>query len=154
VVHESKAAEFLPRLRVELSEVEFFADPKAFKIFGKSKQIKKATSKSWDTEYLDLKMNCAVVKSLQEALEHIDKHGSKHSEAIITNSDVNAHKFMSCVDAAAVYWNASTRFTDGFALGLGGELGISTQKLHVRGPVGLEELTSTYWHIEGQGQIR
>ncbi|MNT42047.1 Gamma-glutamyl phosphate reductase [compost metagenome] len=113
-----------------------------------------AQAQDWDTEYLDLIMNCRVVKNLEEALAHIEQHGSKHSEAIITRSADKARLFQQEVDAAAVYWNASTRFTDGFEFGLGGELGISTQKLHVRGPVGLRELTSPRWIIEGTGQTR
>src|SRR5262249_44834805 len=99
-------------------------------------------------------INCKIVSDLDEALAHIARHGSKHSEAIITKSEAKARKFQSEVDAAAVYWNASTRFTDGFEFGLGGELGISTQKLHVRGPVGLRELTTPRWIIDGNGQIR
>jgi glutamate-5-semialdehyde dehydrogenase len=99
-------------------------------------------------------MNCKVVESFSQALEHIDRFGSRHSEAIVTRSEKIAREFEAEVDAAAVYWNASTRFTDGFELGLGGELGISTQKLHVRGPVGLRELTSIRWVIEGEGQVR
>ena len=91
---------------------------------------------------------------MREAIAHIEAHGSKHSEAILTRTESVARKFQAEVDAAAVYWNASTRFTDGFELGLGGELGISTQKLHVRGPVGLRELTSVRWVMDGTGQIR
>ena len=91
---------------------------------------------------------------MEEALQHIEIHGSKHSELILTQNKENAEKFLREVDAAATYWNASTRFTDGFQLGLGGELGISTQKLHVRGPVGLKELTTARWIMRGQGQIR
>ena len=99
-------------------------------------------------------INTAVYDSLDQALVHIAKYGSKHSEAIVTKSEQNAKRFQCEVDAAAVYWNASTRFTDGFALGLGAELGISTQKLHVRGPVGLCELTTARWLITGTGQVR
>lgn len=116
--------------------------------------VKTATAQDYDTEYLDLILNVKVVDSLDAALAHIEKHGSKHSESILTKSEVTARRFQNEVDAAAVYWNASTRFTDGFELGLGGELGISTQKLHVRGPVGLRELTSVRWMIDGEGQIR
>jgi glutamate-5-semialdehyde dehydrogenase len=113
-----------------------------------------AADGDWDQEYLALEMNCRVVDAMDEALSHIERHGSKHSEAIITRSEATARHFQQEVDAAAVYWNASTRFTDGFELGLGGELGISTQKLHVRGPVGLRELTSIRWVIDGTGQVR
>jgi glutamate-5-semialdehyde dehydrogenase len=113
-----------------------------------------ATSIDFDTEYLDLILNVKIVADLSEAIAHIEKHGSRHSETIITRNESKARRFQSDIDAAAVYWNASTRFTDGFALGLGGELGISTQKLHVRGPVGLRELTTPRWIIDGTGQIR
>jgi glutamate-5-semialdehyde dehydrogenase len=113
-----------------------------------------ACEKDYDTEHLDYILNCKVVGSLDEAIAHIEAHGSRHSEAIVTRSESTARQFQSRVDAAAVYWNASTRFTDGYQLGLGGELGISTQKLHVRGPVGLRELTSLRWLVDGHGQIR
>jgi glutamate-5-semialdehyde dehydrogenase len=99
-------------------------------------------------------VNCKIVESDTEALDHIAKYGSRHSEAIITKNKKTAESFQQSVDAAVVYWNASTRFTDGFEFGLGGELGISTQKLHVRGPVGIEALTSVRWIVDGQGQIR
>jgi glutamate-5-semialdehyde dehydrogenase len=112
------------------------------------------TKAEFSTEYLDLILNVKTVASFDEALEHIAEYGSKHSECIVTASESNATRFQSEVDAAVVYWNASTRFTDGFELGLGGELGISTQKLHVRGPVSLQELTSLRWVIRGQGQVR
>lgn len=113
-----------------------------------------ATEADWNTEHLDYILNCRVVANLAEALAHIDTFGSKHSETIITSNANTAHLFQSEVDAAVVYWNASTRFTDGFQFGLGGELGISTQKLHVRGPVGLRELTTPRWIAEGSGQTR
>jgi glutamate-5-semialdehyde dehydrogenase len=103
---------------------------------------------------LDLKLNIRVVEGLEEALAHIEKYSSRHSEAIITADPKAAELFESNVDSAAVYWNASTRFTDGGQFGLGAEIGISTQKLHVRGPVGLEALTSIRWVIQGKGQIR
>ncbi|MDX9732476.1 MAG: glutamate-5-semialdehyde dehydrogenase [Bdellovibrionales bacterium] len=105
-------------------------------------------------EHLDLILNVRIVKDLDMALEHIEQFGSKHSEAIIANNESVARRFQAEVDSACVYWNASTRFTDGFTLGLGGEIGISTQKLHVRGPVGLRDLTIPRWIIDGQGQIR
>ena len=117
-------------------------------------RIQLAEAKNWDTEYLDLKLNCKIVGSLNEAVVHIEKHGSRHSEAIITKSKISARAFQKQIDAAAVYWNASTRFTDGYQFGLGGELGISTQKLHVRGPVGLNDLTCFRWVVDGKGQIR
>jgi len=116
--------------------------------------IEAASSEDWDTEHLDLILNCRIVAGFEEALEHIERHGSRHSETIITRSEKKARLFQAEVDAAVVYWNASTRFTDGFEFGLGGELGISTQKLHVRGPVGLRELTTPRWIADGNGQVR
>ena len=161
LVHQRIANRILPSLFSHLSEhsVEWHACPLSFKLLkaqegtGTSK-IHKATQESWNTEYLDFALNCRIVESLDEAILHIDEHGSGHSEAIITASEKSARKFQSEVNAAVVYWNASTRFTDGFEFGLGGELGVSTQKLHVRGPVGLRELTSLRWVIDGQGQVR
>jgi glutamate-5-semialdehyde dehydrogenase len=166
LVHASCAADFLPRAYQRLSahQVQWFGCPRTLKILeaglpGGGQPTpqpapKPATEASYDTEYLGYKINCRVVDSLEDAIAHIERHGSRHSEAIITRSRETARYFEQAVDAAAVYWNASTRFTDGFELGLGGELGISTQKLHVRGPVGLRELTSVRWIIEGQGHIR
>jgi glutamate-5-semialdehyde dehydrogenase len=116
--------------------------------------IRRARPEDFDTEHLDLILNVHIVENLDSALEHIARHGSRHSECIITKNQAAARRFQNAVDAACVYWNASTRFTDGYQLGLGGELGISTQKLHVRGPVGLRELTSVRWVIDGQGQVR
>jgi len=156
LVHEAVAAQVLPKI-FEASAgtgLQWFVDPQAKKILKGLENVKAATPQCWDTEYLDLKMNCKVVSSLDEAMSHIEKHGSRHSEAIITASNEDARKFQMEVDAAAVYWNASTRFTDGYEMGLGGELGISTQKLHVRGPVGLRELTSLRWVVDGDGQVR
>lgn len=154
LVHRSQAASFLPKLHARLASwnVQWFGCVETKKILGD--QVILADATSWDIEYLDLKMNCRVVDSQQQAEEHIAEHGSGHSEAIITRSETSARRFESEIDAAVVYWNASTRFTDGFELGLGGELGISTQKLHVRGPVGLRELTSLRWIVEGTGQTR
>ncbi|MBC7691060.1 MAG: glutamate-5-semialdehyde dehydrogenase [Methylotenera sp.] len=153
LVHEKIKAEFIPKLFKRMSTVEWRADFETLALV-QGPNVQAATPESWDTEYLDLVMNCRVVKSLEEAIAHIEAHGSRHSEAIITRTETAARKFQAEVDAAAVYWNASTRFTDGFELGLGGELGISTQKLHVRGPVGLKELTSIRWIFEGTGQVR
>ncbi|MGZ3736114.1 MAG: glutamate-5-semialdehyde dehydrogenase, partial [Bdellovibrionota bacterium] len=154
LVHEKVAQDFLPRLYAAAQPLEFRCDGASQKLLHGSANVKPASEQDWDTEHLDLILNCRVVKSLEEALAHIEKHGSKHSETIITGDESHARLFQSEVDAAAVYWNASTRFTDGFELGLGGELGISTQKLHVRGPVGLRELTTPRWVITGTGQIR
>lgn len=133
-----------------------------FKVCNESAEILKnlnqkfslATAEDFDREHLDLIMNIRIVENLDEALAHIAEHGSKHSEAIITSDEISARRFQHEIDAACVYWNASTRFTDGFEFGLGGEIGISTQKLHVRGPVGLRELTSARWVIDGTGQVR
>lgn len=139
-----------------MKTVEFHTDSASKSIFEKAfpGHVVAATASDFDTEYLDLKLNVAVVGNYGEAVAHIEAHGSRHSESILTKDEALARKFQSEIDAAAVYWNASTRFTDGFELGLGGELGISTQKLHVRGPVGLRELTSIRWVIDGKGHTR
>ncbi|WP_077213566.1 glutamate-5-semialdehyde dehydrogenase [Bacillus dakarensis] len=115
---------------------------------------KAATEEDWYTEYLALKISVKVVKDVNEAIDHINQYGTNHSEAILTMNEQNADAFLTKVDAAAVYHNASTRFTDGFEFGYGAEIGISTQKLHARGPMGLEALTSTKYYIYGEGQIR
>lgn len=166
LVHRSIAAQFLPKLFAATSEVplRWKCDPESFHILqsataragetGNSEFIEPATSQDWDTEHLDQIMNCHIVGGVDEAISHIETHGSRHSETILTRNEITARRFQNEVDAAAVYWNASTRFTDGFEFGLGGELGISTQKLHVRGPVGLRELTTPRWLIDGDGQIR
>lgn len=116
--------------------------------------VKEATEDDWDTEYLDLILAVKVVDSLADALDHIEKHGTRHSEAIITEDKEAARTFFAGVDAAAVYHNASTRFTDGGQFGFGAEIGISTQKLHARGPMGLKEMTSYQYRIHGDGQVR
>lgn len=116
--------------------------------------VSHANEKDFATEYLDLKMNVKVVDGVELAIYHISRFGSDHSETIVTQDETIARQFQAEVDSACVYWNASTRFTDGFELGLGGEIGISTQKLHVRGPVGLRELTSARWLMDGTGQVR
>lgn len=113
-----------------------------------------ATDEDWGTEYLDAQMAVKVVDTMQEALEHIERWTTRHTEAIVTNSLANAEEFIAAIDAAAVMVNASTRFTDGGQLGLGAEIGISTQKMHARGPMGLEELTTTKWIVQGDGHIR
>ena len=156
LVHESIAPEFLSRAYARLShaQVRWFCEPKALQLLQGSSHVFAATDRSFDTEYLDFAVSARVVSSLDQALEHIEQHGSRHSEVIVTRDETTARRFHAEVDAAAVYWNASSRFTDGYELGLGGELGISTQKLHVRGPVGLRELTSLRWTVDGKGQIR
>jgi len=113
-----------------------------------------ATGEDWGKEYLDYEISIKVVDSLDEAIEHINRYNTKHSESIITNRYDHAQRFLNEIDAAAVYVNASTRFTDGYEFGYGAEIGISTQKLHARGPMGLLALTSTKYIILGNGQIR
>lgn len=115
---------------------------------------KQATKEDWYTEYLSLTVSVKVVTNVEEAIEHINKYGTRHSEAIITENQKQADQFLTSVDAAAVYHNASTRFTDGFEFGFGAEIGISTQKLHARGPMGLKALTSNKYFIRGEGQVR
>jgi glutamate-5-semialdehyde dehydrogenase len=131
--------------------VEIYGDEKVCEAFSAAKP---ATEEDWYTEYLALKVSVKTVKDVEEAIDHINKYGTKHSEAIITENKANADKFLTKVDAAAVYHNASTRFTDGFEFGYGAEIGISTQKLHARGPMGLKALTSSKYYIYGNGQIR
>ena len=155
LIHESKIS-VLPQIYAKLENfmVEWFGCPQTLKVLQGKAHVQPALAQSFDTEYLDLKMNCRVVPSLNEAIEHIEIHGSKHSECIVTASEKSARLFQNSIDAAVIYWNASTRFTDGYQFGLGGELGISTQKLHVRGPVGLKQLTSLRWMADGTGQVR
>ncbi len=131
--------------------VEIRGDKRVKEIFP---DVKEATEEDWYTEYLDLIISVKIVDSIEEAIAHINKYGSNHSEAIITENYVNAEKFLEEVDSAAVYVNASTRFTDGGEFGFGAEIGISTQKLHVRGPMALRELTTTKYIVYGNGQIR
>lgn len=131
--------------------VEIYGDEAVCTVFGAAKP---ATEEDWSTEYLALKVSVKVVKNVEEAIEHINQYGTRHSEAIITENKANTDLFLTKVDAAAVYHNASTRFTDGFEFGYGAEIGISTQKLHARGPMGLPALTSSKYYIYGDGQIR
>ena len=153
VIHEKIAEKTLPAIfkRLKEKKVEIRGDEKARKIVP---DILPATEEDWGTEYLDLIISVKIVASLEEAIEHINKYNTGHSEAIITENYQNALKFQDYVDAAAVYVNASTRFTDGFEFGFGAEIGISTQKLHARGPMGLQALTTTKYIIFGDGQIR
>jgi len=153
LVHRSVAEEFLPKVAEDLfaQGVTIIGDEATRKLVPKALE---ATEKDWYTEYLELKIAVRVVSSVQEAIDHINKYRTMHSEAIITRDLESARKFTEEVDAAAVYVNASTRFTDGGQFGLGAEIGISTQKLHARGPMGLTALTSTKYVIEGTGQIR
>lgn len=153
LVHTAIAEQFLPGMLQKYCEagVELRGCPKARNFHP---AVKPATDADWSTEYSDLILSVKVVADLDEALMHIATYGTRHSEAIITSNYQNAKRFQQEVDAAAVYVNASTRFTDGFEFGLGAEIGISTQKLHARGPMGLNELTSTKFVISGNGQIR
>jgi len=135
--------------------VIIYADEKAFAALdGKYPLLEHATPESFGTEFMDYKLAIKTVTSLDEALEHIDAFGSGHSEAIITKNEQTARRFQAHVDAACVYWNAPTSFTDGAQFGLGAEIGISTQKLGPRGPMALEEITTYKWLIEGEGQVR
>jgi glutamate-5-semialdehyde dehydrogenase len=154
VVHEKIVEQFLPQLEEAINKVhpvEFRADQKALAIF---KDAKAASKEDFATEYNDYIMSVNVVSSLDEAINWVNRYTTHHSEAIVTKDLEHAERFQDEVDAAAVYVNASTRFTDGFVFGLGAEIGISTQKMHARGPMGLEALTSTKFYINGKGQIR
>ncbi len=153
LVHRDIAEEFLPDMLASLSAkgVEIIGDTEVCRIYPTAVP---ATEEDWGTEYLDLKIGVKIVSSTEEAIKHINKYNSRHSEAIVTETHKNAELFLSNVDAAAVYVNASTRFTDGFEFGFGAEIGISTQKLHARGPMGLKALTSTKYIVRGNGQTR
>lgn len=153
VVHEKVMGKFLPALETRLKQksVELRGDAKACSILP---DITRATDEDWGKEYLDYILSIKTVSNIDEAIAHINKYNTKHSEAIITKDYDNAQKFLKEVDAAAVYVNASTRFTDGFEFGFGAEIGISTQKLHARGPMGLKALTTTKYIIYGNGQCR
>jgi glutamate-5-semialdehyde dehydrogenase len=155
LVHRDVATDLLPSLLGQLSEagVELVGDERAREDAG-SAAVGEATEADWDTEYHGLKMAVGVVDSLGDAIEHINRHGTGHSDAIVTRSDEVGEDFTDGVDAAAVYVNASTRFTDGYEFGMGAEIGNSTQKLHARGPIGLRELTTTKYVVHGSGQIR
>jgi len=158
IIHEKRLSD-LPFLCEKLKEsnVIIYADEKAYHTLkGKYPEdlLKQATPESFGTEFLDYKMSICTVAGLEEAMEHIARYGSKHSECIITENQSTTARFQNSVDAACVYVNASTAFTDGAQFGLGAEIGISTQKLHARGPMALEELTTYKWIIQGEGQIR
>ena len=153
VVHRAVAEEFLPLLKARLDEkqVEIRADQEACALV---EGFVPAAEEDWGREYLDYILSLKLVDSIDEAIAHINRYNTKHSEAIITSDYANAQRFLNEIDAAAVYVNASTRFTDGFEFGFGAEIGISTQKLHARGPMGLKELTTTKYIIYGNGQVR
>lgn len=152
LVHEDIAETFIPMVVKALknNDVEIRGD----KRFSEEDGVKQASEEDWGTEYNDLIISAKVVKNIDEAIEHIRKYSTGHSECIVTENYTNAQKFLDEVDAAAVYVNASTRFTDGGQFGFGAEIGISTQKLHARGPMGLKEITTTKYIIYGNGQIR
>lgn len=150
LVHQAVAQEFLPKLKEKLNEVELRGCEKTCAVID----AKQATDEDYYTEFLDYILAIKVVGGIDEAIDHISKYSSSHSEAIVTKSYENAERFLERVDSAAVYVNASTRFTDGEEFGFGAEIGISTQKLHARGPMGLKELTTVKYIVRGGGQIR
>src|SRR4051812_8788300 len=157
LVHADAAADFLPRALSDLRErgVELRVDARARSLAGDlADSLAEATEEDWATEYLALILAVKVVDSAEEAIDHVNRYGSGHSEAIVTGSTESAHAFTEGVDAACVYVNASTRFTDGAVFGMGAEIGNSTQKLHARGPIGVRELTTYKYVVEGQGQVR
>ena len=156
LVHRAIATDFLPPLGRAMDElgVELHVESEVERILGGDVQTTPLTETDFDTEWQALRMSIALVEGVDEALRHIRSHGSGHSEAIVTNSRANARRFANEVDAAAVYINASTQFTDGGEFGLGAEVGISTQKLHARGPMGLREMTTYKWVVHGDGQVR
>ncbi len=153
VIHKAIAKQFIPMLVETLAkkQVEIRGDKEACEI---SNNIQLATQEDWGTEYLDLILSLKIVNDLEEAIQHINQYSTKHSESIITKNYENARRFLNEIDSSCVYVNSSTRFTDGGEFGLGAEIGISTQKLHARGPMGLKELTTTKYVIYGNGQIR
>lgn len=151
LVHRDIAGEFVPLMEERLCDVELRCCDEALAL---TKRGVPASESDWDTEYNDLVLAVRVVGSVDEAIDHINTHGTKHSEAIVTSTHENGVRFCSLVDAAAVYVNASTRFTDGNEFGLGAEIGISTQKLHARGPMGLDALTTVKYTVHGTGHTR
>ena len=158
VIHESKANDFLAQLVEPFTnyKVKVYADEKSYTILKSISYpfLEKAVETDFGREFLDFACSIKVVTDFQQALLHVSTYSSRHSEAIVTSDKVEATYFLSAVDAAAVYWNASTRFTDGGEFGLGAEIGISTQKLHARGPFALEKLVTETWIGIGNGQIR
>ena len=155
LVHEQVAAEYIPRIVKKLTEagVEVRGDEQSRRLTAETK-MKAATEQDWYEEYLRLCLAVHVVAGVEEAIAHINRYSTKHSDSIVTREEINARRFLRGVDSAAVYWNASTRFTDGAEFGFGAEMGISTQKLHCRGPFALAELTSSKYEIVGTGQVR
>ncbi len=151
LVHRAVAKEILPMVVEVLGGegVSFHAEPRAHEIVGRHVQVVPAADDDFDTEWYNLTLNLKVVDHVDEAIAHIARHGTQHSDSILTEESANAEKFLNEVDSAAVYWNASTRFTDGSAMGMGAEVAVSTQKLHARGPMALEELTTYKWIVKG-----
>lgn len=156
LVDEAIAGKVLPLLLPDFKKysVEVFADAPSCNMLHGYPHLQKATAEDYNREFLDYKCAIKIVRDMAEALEHISEHGTKHSEAIVTDDTAAAESFLQAVDAAAVYHNASTRFTDGEEFGLGAEIGISTQKLHARGPFALEKLVTEKWVLRGSGQVR
>jgi glutamate-5-semialdehyde dehydrogenase len=156
LVSEDRAEDFLPMAKKALiaKKVQLRCCEKSYEMLKGDPLVVQATEEDWETEFLDYILVVKIVKDVDEAIEHINRYGTMHSEAIVTESYTNANKFLKEVDAAAVYVNASTRFTDGGEFGFGAEIGISTQKLHARGPMGLAELTTIKYIIYGNGQVR
>ena len=156
LVHEKAARRVLPRILDELSDanVVIHGDPTVAEYAPEGVKVQRATRKDWGKEYLDLEMAIKVVEDIEAAIEHIREYSSGHTDVIVTNDLSNAELFVSTIDSASVGVNVSTRFTDGGAFGLGAEVGISTQKLHARGPMGLTQLTTTKWIMRGSGQVR
>ncbi len=157
LVHADVAGEFVPRVLSELREkgVELRVDGRTRSVAGPlAESLADATEEDWETEYHALILAVKVVDTAEEAIDHVNRYGSGHSEAIVTGSTESAREFTDGVDAACVYVNASTRFTDGAVFGMGAEIGNSTQKLHARGPIALRELTTYKFVIEGSGQVR
>lgn len=152
LVHRDIAARFVPEVaaRLHAAGVTLRGDKTAQELFS----MEAASTEDWDSEYNDLTLAVRIVGDLDEAIDHIERHGTAHSDSIVTQNYANAEAFLNRLDSAALFVNASTRFTDGFEFGLGAEVGISTQKLHARGPLGLEALTSTKYLVRGNGQIR
>jgi gamma-glutamyl phosphate reductase len=154
LVHREVAEKFLPFVAraLQAKGVELRGDRRTLEVLGAG--IKAATEEDWTTEYLDLILSIRVVDSLEAAIDHIEHYGSRHSDSIVTSDEKSARKFLAAVDSGAVFWNVSTRFSDGGEFGFGAEIGVSTDKLHARGPMGLEELTTYKYLVTGDGQVR
>ena len=152
LVHKDVAETFLPRIAQKYKEagVELRGDSMTKRILP---EIKKANQKDWSSEYLALTLSIKIVISLEEAIDHINSYGSHHTDGIVTKSEINSHRFLNEVDSAVVLHNASTRFSDGYRFGFGAEVGISTERIHARGPVGLDGLVTYKYIVKGNGQV-